>query len=71
MKQLPIDFIHIGLGKCASTYLQTVFNNEPDYNIIDLKGVVESVHKNARQGADPQQFPNININIDRSAIIED
>jgi hypothetical protein len=36
-----------------------------------LKGVVESVHKNARQGADPQQFPNININIDRSAIIED
>ena len=68
---MPIDFIHIGMGKCASTYLQNVFNYEPEYNIIDLRSVVEEVHKNARHGADPQQFPNININIDRSTIIED
>jgi hypothetical protein len=67
MSHMPIDFIHIGLGKCASTYLQNVFKNQPDYSIVDLKGVVEAIHENARQGSDPQQFPKINININRPA----
>ncbi len=71
MSNLPIDFIHIGLGKCASTYLQNIFNNQPDYSIIDLKGVVEAIHENARQGSDPQQFPNINVNFNHPPDHED
>ena len=66
MGQLPINFIHIGLGKCASTYLQNVFNNSSDYNVVDLNGVVSAIHENARKSHGPQQFPNINIDIDSS-----
>ena len=71
MSQLPIDFIHIGLGKCGSTYLQNIFKNHPDYRMVDLRGVVESIHENASKGHGPRQFPNVNIKINHPANHED
>ncbi len=63
MKSKPLDFIHIGLGKCASTYLQGVFHNEPNYCYVDLNKVVNAAVENASKGADTSGFPNVNIDI--------
>ncbi len=39
----PLDFIHIGLPKCASTYLQNVWNLSNQYNLLDISSVVQTL----------------------------
>ena len=63
MRNKPLNFIHIGLGKCASTYLQNVFLSEPKFKIMALENLVEAILINARKGAKPQSFPNIKIDM--------
>jgi hypothetical protein len=32
-----LRFVHVGLGKCASTYLQNAWNQDPHYSLIDFR----------------------------------
>ena len=32
-----LRFVHVGLGKCASTYLQNAWGQDPRYSLIDFK----------------------------------
>ncbi len=41
MKSYPFKFIHVGLGKCASSYLQSVWGVDSQYRRLDISGVVE------------------------------
>lgn len=56
----PLSFIHIGLPKCASTYLQSVWLRDPNYNALDLGGVVQLVRQFSADEIDGGgQFPAI------------
>jgi hypothetical protein len=68
MKQQPLDFIHIGLGKCASTYLQNVFNSDPDFNLFDLANIVALSVEKSREGANPKDFSDVTISMDPSIL---
>ena len=63
MQNKPLDFIHIGLGKCASTYLQNVFLSEPNFKVMVLENLAEAVLVNARMAAEPHSFPNVKIDM--------
>ena len=45
---VPLDFIHIGMGKCASTYLLHVFNYDHNCDCLDVTGLVSEARKMAR-----------------------
>ena len=68
MRQKPIDFIHIGMGKCASTYLQNVFHKDPDFNLFDIQNILGLTLEKSRQGAEPEDSPNVNISFDPSLL---
>ena len=63
MLKKPLNFIHIGMGKCASTYLQNVFLSEPNFKYMVLDNIVEAVIVNARKSAEPHSFPNVTIDM--------
>lgn len=62
MNNPPLDFIHIGLGKCASTYLQHVFSKELSYEYVNILNLAETARELARRNVDKVplvQFPDV------------
>lgn len=47
-----LDFIHVGLGKCASTYLQGLWGADPRYIYMDGSSLVQNVRTAAESGPD-------------------
>lgn len=44
-----LRFVHVGLGKCASTYLQNAWGQDPRYNLVDSSAYANSGRKFAAQ----------------------
>lgn len=57
----PFKFIHIGMGKCASTYLQSVLFHDSAYNLIDLSDLAETALECADKGLSEPMIPNLNF----------
>jgi hypothetical protein len=62
MSVKPVRFIHIGLGKCGSTYLQTLWNADPGGNFVNLAPLTDTVKKYATMGAEGK-LPEVRMNL--------
>ncbi|WP_193368923.1 hypothetical protein [Pelagibius marinus] len=47
----PVDFIHIGLAKCASTYLQQLWFDDTTYHLLDSSPIVRALRTVAERSA--------------------
>lgn len=45
----PAAFIHFGLGKCASTFLQNVWSLDPQYTAVDVSQAADGIRKLAER----------------------
>lgn len=58
----PAKFVHIGLGKCASTYLQTVWLNEPRYVSADMLRAAKAV-RDLALSPNPVSLPKLDLGV--------
>ncbi len=61
----PFDVVHIGLGKCMSTYLQTLWARDPSTRDVSgrqlVNGVNQAIAAHAQRG---EQLPAFNLNFE-------
>ncbi|MHA6288532.1 hypothetical protein [Maricaulis sp. CAU 1757] len=61
MAKGPAKFVHVGLGKCGSTYLQTVLNVDPGYKVLNLLPLVKPLCQATELG-DASKLPTVDFN---------
>lgn len=49
-QQAPFRFIHVGLGKCASTYLKSVWLTDSQYQVAESKSLIGALREIASDG---------------------
>ena len=65
----PFDVIHIGLGKCMSTYLQNMWAREPSIRNIEGKQLAQAVNQAiAAHVRDGTALPDINLNFNSADV---
>ena len=50
MANLPAAFVHFGLGKCASTFMQNVWSVDARYTAVSLNQAAQTARQLARRG---------------------
>jgi len=56
----PARFVHFGLGKCASTFLQNVWALDPAYTCVRLDDTAEGIRSLALKGP-PDKLPDFHL----------
>lgn len=51
------DFIHIGLGKCVSTYMQQLWIDDPDYNFVSCQSIASALTAHVLEDPNVEDVP--------------
>ncbi|MGF1605840.1 MAG: hypothetical protein ACFB22_05830 [Rhodothalassiaceae bacterium] len=57
----PLSFIHIGLPKCGSTFLQNIYSNAPNTATFALDVLNDWVAKTVSEGGQPPTLPRVSL----------
>lgn len=55
------DFIHIGLGKCVSTYMQQLWIDDPGYNYVSCQSIASALTAHVLEDPNVEEVPCLNF----------